>query len=161
MFLPICKDSRQNLTHIKEILKEMSACKYLFKVIYLLIDMRNAVRYAFKISRKLVHGCYFTVFNVYFLNFFSICVFFARTFTVHRTPGVEGGYLFSSFMTEVPIMQKTTDWFLYMTGTSVMKELTPLYHFQSLHRHLDISRAITTDSSPLHVASSPTRTGDV
>ena len=37
--------------------------------------------------------------------------------------------------------------------------LTPHYHFQSLHRHLDISRAITTESSPLHIASSRTRTG--
>ena len=31
--------------------------------------------------------------------------------------------------------------------------LTPLYHFNSLHRHLDISRAITAESSPLHIAS--------
>ena len=30
---------------------------------------------------------------------------------------------------------------------------TPLYHFNSLHRHLDISRAITAESSPLHIAS--------
>ena len=27
--------------------------------------------------------------------------------------------------------------------------LTPLYHFHPLHRHLDISRAITAESSPL------------
>ena len=37
--------------------------------------------------------------------------------------------------------------------------LTSHYHFHSLHRHLDISRAITTDSSPLHIASGRTRTG--
>ena len=30
--------------------------------------------------------------------------------------------------------------------------LTPLYHFHPLHRHLDISRAITAGSSPLHIA---------
>ena len=36
--------------------------------------------------------------------------------------------------------------------------LTPLYHFHPLHRHLDISRTITAESSPLHVASSRTRT---
>ena len=29
--------------------------------------------------------------------------------------------------------------------------LTPLYHFHPLHRHLDISRAITAESSPLHI----------
>ena len=39
--------------------------------------------------------------------------------------------------------------------------LTPLYHFHPLHRHLDISRAITAESSPLHIASSRTRTGNL
>ena len=39
--------------------------------------------------------------------------------------------------------------------------LTPHYHFQPLHRHLDISRAVTAESSPLHIASSQTRTGDL
>ena len=37
--------------------------------------------------------------------------------------------------------------------------LTPLYHFHPLHGHLDISRAITAESSPLHIAGSRTRTG--
>ena len=36
--------------------------------------------------------------------------------------------------------------------------LTPHYHFYSLHRHLDISWAITAENSPLHIASSRTRT---
>ena len=35
--------------------------------------------------------------------------------------------------------------------------LSPRDHFQLLHRHLDISRAITAESSPLHIASSRTR----
>ena len=39
--------------------------------------------------------------------------------------------------------------------------LTPLYHFHPLHRHLDISRAITAESSPLHIAGSRTRTGNL
>ena len=39
--------------------------------------------------------------------------------------------------------------------------LTPHYHFHPLHRHLDISRAITAESSPLHIASSRTRTGNL
>ena len=39
--------------------------------------------------------------------------------------------------------------------------LTPLYHFHLLHRHLDISRAITAESSRLHIASSRTRTGNL
>ena len=39
--------------------------------------------------------------------------------------------------------------------------LTPRYHFHPLHRHLDISRAITAESSPLHIAGSRTRTGNL
>ena len=36
--------------------------------------------------------------------------------------------------------------------------LTPHYHLHPLHRHLDISRLITAESSPLHICSSRTRT---
>ena len=36
--------------------------------------------------------------------------------------------------------------------------LTPHYHFHRLHRHLYISRAITAESSPLHIGNSRTRT---
>ena len=39
--------------------------------------------------------------------------------------------------------------------------LTPHYHFHPLHRHLDISRAIAAGSSPLHIASSRTQTGNL
>ena len=39
--------------------------------------------------------------------------------------------------------------------------LTRLYHFHPLHRHLDISWAITADISPLHIASTRTRTGNL
>ena len=35
--------------------------------------------------------------------------------------------------------------------------LTPLYHFQPLHRYLDISREITAEVSPLHIASCRSR----
>ena len=36
--------------------------------------------------------------------------------------------------------------------------LTPLYHFQPFHRHLDIDCAITAESLPLDIASSRNRT---
>ena len=39
--------------------------------------------------------------------------------------------------------------------------LTPHYHFHQLHRHLDISWSITAESSPLHIGSSRTRTGNL
>ena len=43
-------------------------------------------------------------------------------------------------------------------GSGQAVALTPLYQFQPLHRHLDISRVITAKSSPLHKASSRIRT---
>ena len=39
--------------------------------------------------------------------------------------------------------------------------LAPHYHFHLLHRHLDISWAITTESSPLYIESSQTQTGNL
>ena len=59
--------------------------------------------------------------------------FLKRTFTIHRQDSREGKAI----------------------------SLTPLYHFHPLHRHLDIHRAITGESSPLHRASSRTRTGNL
>ena len=52
----------------------------------------------------------------------------------------------------------------WITGLQGMGEgipLTPHYNFYSLHRHLDLSWAITAESSPLHIASSQTRTGNL
>ena len=39
--------------------------------------------------------------------------------------------------------------------------LSPHYHFHPLHRHIGISREITAESSPLYIASSRTRTGNL
>ena len=39
--------------------------------------------------------------------------------------------------------------------------LTPHYHSYPLHKHLDISRAITAKSSPLHIVKSRARTGNI
>ena len=39
--------------------------------------------------------------------------------------------------------------------------LSPLYDLHPLHRHLGISWAITAESSPLHIASRRTRTGNL
>ena len=43
-------------------------------------------------------------------------------------------------------------------GSTEKISLTPHYHFHRLHRHLDINRAITAESSPLHISSSQTGT---
>ena len=48
-------------------------------------------------------------------------------------------------------------WLRGKEGISV----TPHCHFQLLHIHLDISRVIIAESSPLHIASSRTRTGNL
>ena len=44
-----------------------------------------------------------------------------------------------------------------LQGKGEVISLTPLYDFHPLHRHLDITRAITTESSHLHIGSSRTR----
>ena len=40
-----------------------------------------------------------------------------------------------------------------LTGKEKGIYLTPHYHFNPLHRYLDISQAVIVDSSPLHIAS--------
>ena len=57
--------------------------------------------------------------------------FLSWTFTIHRTVGERGGHLFNSFLPLPPAL------------------------------HLDISRVITAESSPLQIASSWTRTGNL
>ena len=50
------------------------------------------------------------------------------------------------------------------TGLQGKEESIPLtlhYHFHTLHRHLDITRAITAETSPLHIGSNWTRTGNL
>ena len=39
--------------------------------------------------------------------------------------------------------------------------LTCHYHFHLLHRHLDISRTITSEDSPLHKVNNRTQTGNL
>ena len=46
-----------------------------------------------------------------------------------------------------------------LQGKGEGMSLAPHYHFYPVHRHLDISWAITVDSSPLHIGSS--RTGNL
>ena len=64
--------------------------------------------------------------------FFFYLGFLSRTFTIHKTAGEGGGYLFNSSL-----------------------PLPPAY------RLLDISRVITAGSSPLRIAGSGTQTGNL
>ena len=52
-----------------------------------------------------------------------------------------------------------TTFTIYRTaGEGEAISLTPLYHFHPLRRHLEISRAINAESSPLNIVSSRVRT---
>ena len=68
---------------------------------------------------------YIYIYIYYIILYYNILYIYESTFTNHKTAR-EGGGIF----------------------------LTPHYHFHPLHRHLDISRAITAESSPLQIASS-------
>ena len=47
------------------------------------------------------------------------------------------------------------------SGQVKIISLFPLYHIHPLNKHLEISRAITAENSPLHLASSRTGTGNL
>ena len=64
-----------------------------------------------------------------YFHFLFYLGFLSRTFTNHRTAGEGEGI-----------------------------SLTPHYHLHPLHRHLDISLAITAENSPLHIERRRTRT---
>ena len=64
--------------------------------------------------------------------FFFCLDFLSQTFTIHRAAGERGS--------------------IY---------LTPLYHFHPLLRHLGVSRATAAENSPLRIASSWARTGNL
>ena len=70
------------------------------------------------------------IFTVNLTFSFFYLGFFSREFMIHRT--VEEGKAIS---------------------------LTPLHHFHPFHRHLDIFRVITAESSLLSIGSSPNRIG--
>ena len=75
--------------------------------------------------------------NDYFVNLFFLfylAFILSQSFTNQRTAGEGWGHFLN---------------------------LTLHYHFHALHRHLDISQAITAESSPLHIGSSRTRTGNL
>ena len=62
-----------------------------------------------------------------------------------------------SLNTKISRNVSSTSLYFHVEGIS----LTLQFHFHSLHRYLDISRAIAAESSPLHIASSRTRIGNL
>ena len=66
-------------------------------------------------------------------NFFFFLGLFSQPFTNHRNAGEGGGCM----------------------------SLIPLYPFDPLHRHIDISWAITAEGVPVHIGSSQTQTNNL
>ena len=58
-----------------------------------------------------------------------------------------------------PPLTHTHSQFTGLQGKGESISLTPLYHFHPFHRYLEVSRAVTAESSPLHIANSWTGTG--
>ena len=83
-------------------------------------------------------------------NIFNIST---QTEEIETTVNLNKGFLFSIWVFCHDHSRITG-----LQGKAERISLTPHYHFHPLHGHLDISRAITAESSPLYIGSSRTRT---
>ena len=68
---------------------------------------------------------------------------------------------FSNFFFSIWVFFHEHSWITRLQGKGEGISLTPHYHFHPLHRHLDISWAITAESSPLYIVSNRTQTGNL
>ena len=68
---------------------------------------------------------------------------------------------YAKFFFPIWVFFHNHSWITGLKGKGESISLTPQYHFYPVHRYLDISRAINAESSPLHIASSWTRTGNL
>ena len=67
-------------------------------------------------------------------------------------------FLFIYLFFSISVFFNAHSQFTGLQGKGEAIYLTPLYHLHLLRRHLNIIRAIAAESSPLHIASSRTRT---
>ena len=99
---------------------------------------KNRMSYSIKCYKQINKIALLSLTLSEFLRIFSFFLFFSIRFFFHehsRTTALQGkGEGFS---------------------------LTPHYHFHLLHRHLDISREITAENSPLHITCGRSRTGNL
>ena len=102
-------------------------------LILLLLQVTKVSQYLCVIVFQPLFVVPISFFNVFFLFFFFYQGFLSQSFTNYRASG-EGG-----------------------KGIS----LTSHCYFHPLHRHFNISRTITADSSLLHIGSSQTRSGNL
>ena len=86
-----------------------------------------------------------------------VCVYFGRSAWLFKALAkIDYTFVFSIW-----VFFHEHSRFLGQQGKGKGLCLTPLYHFHLLHRHSDISRVVTAESSHLRIASSRTRTGNL
>ena len=94
-----------------------------------------------------------------------VLIGFCYTFPGFQTqvPGysLESSEIISNHFFSIGFFFHDHSWITGLQGKGEGISLTPHYHFHQLHRHLDTSWAITAESSPLHLGSSWTQTGNL
>ena len=81
-----------------------------------------------------------------YIDFFSVCLGLLKC---HGN--ISHIFFYQGFLSRITGLQEK--------GEGIFS--TPQHHFYPFHRHLDISRAITGENSPLSIASSRTQTGNL
>ena len=87
-----------------------------------------------------------------------------KTLFTHHTPKVCPLYRVvkqNSLFFSICVFSHENSRFTGQQGKREAISLYPFYHFHSPHRHLDISRVIDAESSPLLIAGSWIRTGNL
>ena len=110
-----------------------------------------------------LHQCTFNYVSVFVFSYLFVCLFHCILLSVlQKIPWrVQGPvetfsqkYVIAFFFIWIFFLERFTG--QQRKGGAIYS--TPLHYFHPLHRNLDNSRKITAESSPLHLASSRTRT---
>ena len=108
------------------------------------------------IARKLFTIISLRLFKIWPTLSFIISIYTSvTTFYIMRTNVFVRKYLTCAIDTgffSIWVFFHNHSWITRLHGKGEGIFLTPHYHFHSLHRHLDITRAITAERSLLHIA---------
>ena len=114
------------------------------------------LRFLFEMKHKVdLFKSVWRIFHFRFLYFIFIIIY---VFDLQKTWKGTHSFAFKSSIFKLQKEVFSSIWVFFhvhsrFTGQQGKGEalcLTPLYHFHPFHRHLDISRAITAENSPLH-----------
>ena len=103
--------------------------------------------------------CHF--FKHYFVSLVKFSYWFKFHVNIITGFGVMTIYFYNGFFFAIYVFFRKHSRFTGQQGKGEAISLSPLYQLHPLHRHLNISWAITAESSPLNIASSRTRTGNL